>query len=76
MNEKLRTLIENELGIDASEITSDLAYASIPEWDSPAHLTLVYAIEDEFGIEFETDEIVKMTTVGEIEKIIASKQAA
>lgn len=38
----------------------------IDSWDSFAHITLMLAIESEFGIEFDSDEIGTLLSVGDI----------
>ena len=44
-------------GIDESSL-KDLEYNSIPEWDSVGHMGLIAAIEEEFDIMMEMDEII------------------
>lgn len=50
------------LGVDQTKITSDLAYNSIPEWDSIAHMTLVASLEEIFNISLETDDIIDFSS--------------
>ncbi|QFT32799.1 hypothetical protein FIV00_20075 [Labrenzia sp. THAF82] len=38
-----------------------LKYQDIPEWDSIGHMNLVAALEDEFGIEMEIDDITDIS---------------
>ena len=35
-------------------------------WDSVTHITLIYAIEDEFGIKFSTRDLEGLTCVGDL----------
>ncbi len=44
-------------GIDESALKG-LEYNSIPEWDSVGHMGLIAAIEEEFDIMMEMDEII------------------
>ncbi len=48
---------------------------SIPEFDSMAVVTVITALEDSFGIEFEDDEITGATfaTVGSLSDLIDEK---
>ncbi len=46
------------LGVDASVVNADLEYQSISEWDSIGHMGLISELEDAFGIQMETDDIV------------------
>lgn len=38
-----------------------LKYQDIPEWDSIGHMNLVAALEEEFGIEMEIDDITDIS---------------
>tara|TARA_B110000444_G_scaffold260961_1_gene310180 strand:+ start:4197 stop:4445 length:249 start_codon:yes stop_codon:yes gene_type:complete len=44
--------------IEADKINDDLAYQTIPEWDSIGHMSLISALEENFDISFDTDHIV------------------
>ena len=44
----------------------DVVRAEEPGWNSLVHMELVFMIEDEFGIEFEPDEIAELTSRCEI----------
>ena len=39
-----------------------LEYQSIDNWDSIGHMTLMSAIEEAFGITFETDDIIDFSS--------------
>lgn len=44
--------------IEASDLTDSLEYQSIKEWDSVGHMALMAALEDQFDIMLEMDDIV------------------
>ncbi len=44
-------------------------------WDSMHHLMVAVEIEGQFGVELQPEEIEAMRSVGDIEKIIKTKQA-
>lgn len=52
----------NGLGIDESAVNGELAYQSIPEWDSVGHMGLIAELEESFGIQMETDDIVDFSS--------------
>ena len=62
-----------EIGLDPGEFTDTLAYNSVPEWDSQAHLLIVMAIEEKFDVTLESDEVVKMTSVRKILDLLQSR---
>ena len=43
---------------------------SIPEWDSLSHITLMVAIEEEFGIRFRGNELAECENVDELEDFL------
>ena len=51
---------------ESFEITEDklhgLAYQAIPSWDSVGHMTLIAALEDEFDIFLEPEDMMALTT--------------
>ena len=46
----------------SEETVSDLEYMSIPQWDSVGHMTLMGALEDEFDIVLEMDDIIDFSS--------------
>lgn len=58
------------LGIPAEQVTDELRYASIPQWDSVAHMTVVAALEDQFGIMIDMDDVIDMNTVAKAREIV------
>ena len=62
LNDKLRDVFVEALGLDASVDVENLKYREIEEWDSVGHMALVAAIEDEFDVEFDTDQVIDMSS--------------
>jgi acyl carrier protein len=65
----LRDVFDDESLQPVDSMTSD----DVPEWDSTNHVRLMVAIESEFGIRFETEEITAPENVGGIVDLIQSK---
>ena len=57
-----KSAFQEGLGADDSAITEDLEFNSIEEWDSIGHMGLIAALEEEFNISFETDDIVEFSS--------------
>jgi acyl carrier protein len=75
----MKSLVEvfaESLMIDAASVTDDLAYQAVKEWDSVAHMVLVTALEDNFGIMLETDDIIAMSSVAKVREILARYDVA
>jgi acyl carrier protein len=61
------TAVFHEIFDDDSIVLRDLMTAKdLEEWDSLNHITLVLAIEKEFGIRFNTAEVGTLANVGEM----------
>ncbi len=64
------------LGIAPERVTDDLRYASIPEWDSIAHMSVVAALEEAFGVMIDMDDVIDMSSVAKAREILAKHGAA
>lgn len=59
---KLREVFVEALDLDEDVDVENLKYRDIEAWDSVGHMALVAAIEDEFDVEFETDQVIDMSS--------------
>jgi len=69
-NTRLIKCFEQALGVPAEQVTDNLAYSSIKQWDSVAHMSLVAALETEFDIMMDTDDILAMNSVAVARQIL------
>ena len=46
-----------------------------PEWDSLKHMEVIFALEDELGIEFSEDELVRLDSLAKIVESVMQKNA-
>lgn len=60
MEENIKIVMANVLGIDATKITEDASPDTIDEWDSLKHMNLVLALEEEFDVVFSDEQIIDM----------------
>lgn len=74
--ERIVKVFSESLGIDSSSVVDDLQYNSIPEWDSIAHMALVAALESEFDIMLDTDDIIDMSSVKKAKEILAKYEVS
>ena len=59
---KYSEIFKNSLNISADKVNGNLKYNEIDEWDSIGHMTLMAALEEEFKISLETDDIVDFSS--------------
>lgn len=68
--EKIKDIMEEELGKDRNEVTLESDIIKDLGLDSLDIVTLIMAVEDEYGFTADDDEIVKLKTVGDVVKYI------
>ncbi len=66
----LEQIFADSLAINLNDISDALHYQSIQQWDSVAHMTLIAAVEDGYGIMLDTDDIIDMSSVGKAKAIL------
>lgn len=69
LNEVFRDVFDDESITVTDTTTSD----DIEDWDSLEHITLVAAVEQEFGMKFNMGQVVTMKNVGEMADIVLSQ---
>lgn len=72
--EQVKNIIEEQLGVDASEITEDSAFIEDLGADSLDIVELIMAFESEFDMEIEDDEVESISTVGDVVSYIKNHQ--
>ena len=66
METRLLNVFQSVFGDDVVALRDSDAIDSLPGWDSAGHLNLIMAIEAEFGLQFEIDEMESLTDVAAI----------
>ena len=59
---KLRAVFIEALDLDGDVDVENLKYRDIEAWDSVGHMALIAAVEDEFDVEFDTDQVIDMSS--------------
>ena len=72
VEEKVKGIIMEQLGVDAEEVTPDASFVNDLGADSLDTVELVMALEEAFKIEISDEDAEKITTVGEAVKYIES----
>ena len=66
VDDRLRQLFGDVFGVDPSQVKDGDSPDQVESWDSVAHLSLVFAIEAEFDIQFDAEEIPELVSCGGI----------
>tara|TARA_Y100000590_G_scaffold333599_1_gene379522 strand:- start:4 stop:246 length:243 start_codon:yes stop_codon:yes gene_type:complete len=59
---KYSEIFKKSLNINDEKFSKNLKYNEIDEWDSIGHMALIAALEEEFKISFETDDIIDFSS--------------
>ncbi len=73
VSNKVKKIITDHLGIDASKLTEDASFVNDLGADSLDTLELVMAFEEEFNFEIPDSAAEKITTVGDAIKFIEAE---
>ena len=74
IEEKVKNLIMEQLGVSADQITSEAFFVDDLGADSLDQVELVMAFEEEFDIEIPDEDAEKITTVREAVEYIEARQ--
>ena len=59
---------------DEIELSRDTTAADVDAWDSLMRVTLVLAIEREFGVRFSSTEVAQLVDIGELVDLVEAKK--
>lgn len=63
MKDKIKLIIAQVLNIPVESIQDDASTKTIENWDSLNHMNIIFAIEDEFSINFADEDIMELTSI-------------
>ena len=66
MLEKMKEILAEQLGCDADMITEETSFKDDLGADSLDLLEVIMALEDEYGIEMNTEDLSDLNTVGDV----------
>jgi acyl carrier protein len=72
-HERLRNLMAEAFQVSLDEITPDLAFGDLPQWDSMGHMELMLRLEEAFGIEVSAESISELVSLPAILEKLNSK---
>jgi len=70
ISENLKNVILSVLELDDWDIRDETTAGQVPGRDSLSHARVISGVEDAFGIRFQTREIVRLSTVGQLQELI------
>ena len=70
---RIEEIFREELELDDLVLTDETTADDVEEWDSLSHVQLVAAMEEAFGIEFKSREILSWENIGDLIDSIEKK---
>jgi acyl carrier protein len=74
VDEKVKTVLSQVMGVPLEEITTDSSPDTIAAWDSMKHMSLILTLEEECGIQFQEDQMVELVDLKSIIDIVTEAQ--
>ena len=63
LDERVRALLADVFQVPQDEVTPQLAFGDLPQWDSLGHMDVMMRLEEQFGVEINTDTIAELVSV-------------
>ena len=73
ISNELKTAILGALNLDDWELTEQTTASEVPGWDSLSHVNVILAVEKEFKVRFSNLEVLKLKSVGDLQRLVDSK---
>ena len=61
--------------LEVDEIRRDGTLSAFENWDSLAALCVIAGVREDYGVTISSEELSRLTTVGDLEDLVASKRA-
>ena len=69
----LEELIGSILEIPPTDLTNETGPQTVAVWDSFAHINIITALEEVYGVTLSTDEITSLKSLGDARKVLRAK---
>lgn len=73
--ERLNGVFRDVFDDDSISVDENTTANDVEDWDSLNHITLIDAVESEFGVKFTMGEVSGMKNVGEMASIISARKS-
>ncbi len=75
VSDRLKQVILKVLGLPEMELREEMLASEVPGWDSLSHVTVLAAVEKEFGVRFSGLEVMRLKNIGDLQKLVTKKAA-
>jgi acyl carrier protein len=75
VHDELQEIARSTFDLDDLVLTDSTTAKEVPGWDSLAHVSFMYSVEEQFGVRFSEDEFAGFEDIGALKRMISEKQA-
>lgn len=72
--ESVRALLAEAFNLPKEQISPDLAFGGIQQWDSMGHMGVMLLLEERFGVPIDADLIAALTSVSAICEYLGKRE--
>jgi len=72
-DQRIGKVFHDLFGIAPGDCNDTTSMEAVKGWDSVNHLTLVYALEEAFNVQFSPEDISELTSVGRIKALLSQR---
>jgi len=72
--DRVRSIAADILQVDDARLSAESSPESVESWDSVQNLNLMLALEQEFGLQFEPEEMDRMKNIGQIAAVVSARR--
>ncbi len=73
LQKRLEEVFQEVFDDDNLALTDETTAKDIPDWDSVAHINLMFSIEQTFGVQFSGNELAQFKNIGELKAFLMNK---
>ena len=75
ITDELKNVLLRALRLDDWDIRDETKASELPGWDSLSHINVIMAVEERFHIRFKTSEVLKLKSIGDLQRLVTAKVA-
>lgn len=75
LEQEIRHLVATVLHLVPAP-AGEIRRGDVAQWDSLKHVEIVFALEDQYGIQFEESEFARLSSISAIAGLVAERLAA
>lgn len=76
LHERLEQVFQNVFNNDELSLRDEMTASDIAGWDSVAHINLMFALEETFGVQFSGNELAEFRTIGDLKRYLQMNSRA